>query len=100
MDIIRLERKDVPNYLIKYYPFLDEETIVLKFKFELLNKVIEFDIEGEKMVQPGKINLIRIRPNGLNGFVTNHVKNCMEKNKHWNCSWIYITDTEIKMIDK
>lgn len=98
MNIISLERKEVPNYLIKNFSYLDEETVILKFKFEKLDKVFKYTDTGEKMQNPGKINLVRVRPNGIDGFRSNNLKHCTEKNKHWSCTWLYITDTDLKLI--
>lgn len=44
------------------------------------------------------INVVRLRPDGLNSFITNDLKYCMKKFSHWNCSWIYISDHIVKMM--
>lgn len=31
------------------------------------------------------INLLRLRPNGIDGITTNNIKDAQEKFKHWNC---------------
>ena len=42
--------------------------------------------------------MLRLRPNGVDGFITNNIEHCMKKNTHWSCQWIYIKDNTVKII--
>lgn len=83
-NITELKRSEVKDYLVENTQ-LDLEEVILKLHHEYLLK-------------DTTINLIRIRPNGLDGIRTNDYKLAMTKHKHWNCNWIIITDHSMEML--
>ena len=53
-----------------------------------------------KMIRNPKINFLRIRggnPSGVDGFITNDVKYCIDKHAKALCDWVLITDSETKL---
>lgn len=83
-DIIELQRDKVKDYLVDVknlaeQPLYDLEEVVLKLHHDFLMK-------------DKRINLLRLRPNGVDGFITTDIERSMKKNRHWNCSWIIIKD--------
>lgn len=84
MSIIKLPRVKVKDYLAELSDSvgnkrLNLEEVVLKLHFEYL------------MVNP-KINLVRVRVNGVDGFEATNIEGAMNQFKHWNCTWIEIID--------
>lgn len=85
-NIIELQRSEVRDYLIGLNKH-DLEEVILK-------------LEQDYLLKDTSINLIRIRPNGVDGIRTNDFKLAMQKYKHWNCEWIIIKDHSMKMLNK
>ena len=76
--IIELQREKIKDHLVKNYKYNSEE-VVLKLHFDFIMK-------------DKTINLIRLRPNGVDSWITTDIDRSIKKNKHWNCSWIIIKD--------
>ena len=82
-NIIILPRGQVLNFLVGLNRYnLD---IVKKLQYEFLDN-------------DHSINIIRLRPNGVDSYISNDLKYCTKKFAHWNCSWIYISDHIVKMM--
>ena len=60
----------------------------------------EFTDEFMGMIRNPKINVLRIRggkPSGADGFITNDIHHCIDKNVKALCEWIHITDSITKL---
>ena len=86
MNIIHLRREDVGKYLNNLHVYDDD--LIYKFLHDYLLK-------------DTSLNLVRLRPNGIDGVQSNIPNTSIHKNyKHWNCNWIYVTDHSWKLLEE